>query len=492
MSPQKKAKESPGSTGGDRIGDLPDEVLHHVLSFLPAQEAVRTCLLARRWRHLWKSATGVRIGEGETDPGSVKDHQEFLDHLLVLRDSAPMETCVLRFSEHSKELIEDAARLNFWFKHALLRKVRFLQLENWEFYDPVPIDELPLVSRHLTRLQLYGISLNNSFLNFSSCPALEHLLFEFCFFECAKISSNSVKRLSITCCSFNATLRVCVDVPSLVSLLLDEFDNRAPVLERMPSLVDAFVRIFFYTKDFCSESNSGDCSHEGCESCYGIKDNKCVLLEGLSNAKTLVLINKQKSFIFRRDLKWCPTFTKLKTLLLNEYWCVPDDYSALACILEHSPVLENLILQIYSEGPEHIMKINGNCSSVDRSAAISAHLEIVEIRCEMIDNFVDEVLKYLSTFNILYVDVAILNSSLLLALIAPMSFAMWTIFNFEEIGIFDDDEDEDEDRDGDDDEDSYEDDDDKDEDEDSYEDDDDEDEDEDSYQEGNEDDNEDA
>jgi hypothetical protein len=105
-------------------------------------------------------------------------------------------------------------------------------------------------------------------------------------------------------------------------------------------------------------------------------------------------------FIFRRDLKWCPTFTKLKTLLLNEYWCVPDDYSALACILEHSPVLENLILQIYSEGPEHIMKINGNCSSVDRSAAISAHLEIVEIRCEMIDNFVDEVLKYLSTFNI--------------------------------------------------------------------------------------------
>ncbi|XP_015615404.1 F-box/LRR-repeat protein At3g59190 isoform X1 [Oryza sativa Japonica Group] len=466
MSPRKKAKESPGSTGGDRIGDLPDEVLHHVLSFLPAQEAVRTCLLARRWRHLWKSATGVRIGEGETDPGSVKDHQEFLDHLLVLRDSVPMETCVLRFSEHSKELIEDAARLNFWFKHALLRKVRFLQLENWEFYDPVPIDELPLVSRHLTRLQLYGISLNDSFLNFSSCPALEHLLFEFCFFECAKISSNSVKRLSITCCSFNATLRVRVDVPSLVSLRLDEFDNRAPVLERMPSLVDAFVRIFFYTKDFCSESNSGDCSHEGCESCYGIKDNKCVLLEGLSNAKTLVLINKQKSFIFRRDLKWCPTFTKLKTLLLNEYWCVPDDYSALACILEHSPVLENLILQIYSEGPEHIMKINGNCSSVDRSAAISAHLEIVEIRCEMIDNFVDEVLKYLSTFNIL--------------------------FNFEEIGIFDDDEDEDEDRDGDDDEDSYEDDDDKDEDEDSYEDDDDEDEDEDSYEEGNEDDNEDA
>uniref|UniRef100_A0A0E0MDL8 F-box domain-containing protein n=1 Tax=Oryza punctata TaxID=4537 RepID=A0A0E0MDL8_ORYPU len=63
MSPRKMAKESSGSTGGDRIGDLPDEVLHHVLSFLPAQEAVRTCLLAPRWLHLWKSATGLRIGE---------------------------------------------------------------------------------------------------------------------------------------------------------------------------------------------------------------------------------------------------------------------------------------------------------------------------------------------------------------------------------------------------------------------------------------------
>ncbi len=54
-------------------------------------------------------------------------------------------------------------------------------------------------------------------------------------------------------------------------------------------------------------------------------------------------------FILKRDLKWCPTFTKLKTLLLNEYWCVPDDFSALSCILQRAPVLGNLILQIYSK-----------------------------------------------------------------------------------------------------------------------------------------------
>jgi hypothetical protein len=49
-------------------------------------------------------------------------------------------------------------------------------------------------------------------------------------------------------------------------------------------------------------------------------------------------------FIFKKDLRWCPIFSKLKTLLLDDYWCVPDDFRALVCVLEHSPVLEELTL----------------------------------------------------------------------------------------------------------------------------------------------------
>ncbi|KAF0894661.1 hypothetical protein E2562_001954, partial [Oryza meyeriana var. granulata] len=337
MSPRKMTKESSCSAGGDRIGVLPDEVLHHVLSFLPAQEAVQTCLLARRWLHLWKSTTGLRIGEGENYPGSVKDHQEFLDRLLLLHDGAPLDTCVLRFDEYDDE--GDTARVNLWFQAC------------------------------------------------SSPQVCQDLIY-------------SVERLSVTGSKFSVTLRIHIDVPSIVSLRLDHFYLRTPVLEGMPSLVDALVRILNCTEDFCFQSDSGDCGRVGCESCYGIKDNNCVLLEGLSQAKTLVLINEYRSFIFKRDLKWCPTFTKLKTLLLNEYWCVPDDFSALACILEHALVLENLILHLYSEGPKHAMKIKGNCHPMDRSAAISGHLEKVEIRCEAVDKRVLKVLKHLSTFNI--------------------------------------------------------------------------------------------
>ncbi|RCV37540.1 hypothetical protein SETIT_8G071700v2 [Setaria italica] len=59
----------------------------------------------------------------------------------------------------------------------------------------------------------------------------------------------------------------------------------------------------------------------------------------------LLLRREPNLVIFHRDLRWCPTFSKLKTLLLNE-WCVAIDVHALVSILKHSPVLEKLILQL--------------------------------------------------------------------------------------------------------------------------------------------------
>ncbi|TVU26426.1 hypothetical protein EJB05_28973, partial [Eragrostis curvula] len=105
-------------------------------------------------------------------------------------------------------------------------------------------------------------------------------------------------------------------------------------------------------------------------------------------------------FIFKTDLRWCPTFSMLKTLLLNDYWCVIDDHRALACILEHSPVLEKLTLQLFSKGPDHKMEMKGTISSTKRSSAISEHLKIVEIKCKLVDRRVSKVLKFLRTFNI--------------------------------------------------------------------------------------------
>ncbi|XP_066339531.1 uncharacterized protein [Miscanthus floridulus] len=172
----------------------------------------------------------------------------------------------------------------------------------------------------------------------------------------------------------------------------------------MPSLVDAIVRVIHDSADCCTYSDYGDCGFEVCEDCYGDKheNDNCVLLEGLSEAKSLALVAETKTFIFTRDLKRCPTFNKLKTLLLNEYWCLAPGFSALTCILKHTPVLEKLTLQLFLKGHKHEVEMKGRYISMQKSAAISEYLKTVEVKCKAVSPNVVKVLKFLCTFGIYF------------------------------------------------------------------------------------------
>ncbi|KAM0900101.1 hypothetical protein ACQ4PT_020824 [Festuca glaucescens] len=408
MPPPQEGKRAAVASGGDIIGTLQDDLLKHILSFLPAQQAVRTCVLARRWRHLWKTATGLRITGGhELELTPVHDLREFVNHLLLLRAGVPIDTCEFRFDVVSDD---NVPRVSLWIRHVILCQVRLLRLNvsresqdcrlGLYFY----VDSLPLASRHLTRLELIDAGLNDSFLDFAGCPALKELIIinGFCV-HVSKISSRSLKRLAIIDSSFNQHIRTRICVPSLVSLRLEDNWDRTPVLESMPLLMDAFVRFIKESVDRCFYSDSWDCHNEHCQGCYdlqGVSSDECVILKGLSEAENLTLIDEHDMFIFRRDLTWCRTFSKLKVLILNEYWCVPTDFHALACILEHSPVLEILTLHFFSKGPEHKVEIKGCCNAVESSAAISEHLKTVEVKCNSVDAEVLKILKFLGTLNI--------------------------------------------------------------------------------------------
>ncbi|XP_066337257.1 putative F-box/LRR-repeat protein At3g28410 isoform X2 [Miscanthus floridulus] len=333
MPPSKRAKLDGAAlpdAGGDRISALPDDALHHVLAFLPAEDAVRTCVLARRWRHLWKSATGLRIGFGHGDtPPFVDSLRHFVNHLLLLRkrDSCLL-TCELRLGPRVYWLVEERNNLNLWIRHVVDREVRMLRLEIHDFYYGFHLDNLPLVSQHLKTLALIGVCLN-SLCNFSNCPNLEHLVIaESYIYEAPQISSKSLKHLSINDCYFGYKgSHTLICTPNLVSLRLDGHFASVPVLGSMPSLKEAFARDHIW-----------DCGSEDCFSCNGfIPDesdykNKCFLLQGLSEAENLTLMCDYNGVVFRRDLEWCPTFNNLRTLLLNEWWCLDPDFYGLNLI----------------------------------------------------------------------------------------------------------------------------------------------------------------
>nr|XP_025876912.1 MEIOTIC F-BOX protein MOF-like [Oryza sativa Japonica Group] len=107
MSPKSKKAAVEGGGGGDHIGALPDALLWHVLSFLQSKEVVRTCVLARRWRHLWKSVPVLRV------TGADEAIHKFMDHLQLLRDRSPLEACVFAFCLYSKH---DAPFANLWIR----------------------------------------------------------------------------------------------------------------------------------------------------------------------------------------------------------------------------------------------------------------------------------------------------------------------------------------------------------------------------------------
>ncbi|CAN1266862.1 Putative F-box protein At5g38390 [Linum perenne] len=67
----------------DRLSDLPDSILQHVLSFLDTKSLVQTCILSRRWRCVWKHVDVLTFSKS-----SFRDDLKFeqhVDRVLALR-----------------------------------------------------------------------------------------------------------------------------------------------------------------------------------------------------------------------------------------------------------------------------------------------------------------------------------------------------------------------------------------------------------------------
>nr|CAB3491021.1 unnamed protein product [Digitaria exilis] len=105
----------------------------------------------------------------------------------------------------------------------------------------------------------------------------------------------------------------------------------------------------------------------------------------------------RRGYVFNRDLEWCPTFSKLKTLVLG-YWFVSTDLSALIWFLRHAPLLEKLTLK-YLKVDNNPTKMEVNDKALEQPIAAS-HLQIVEIKCKCVDGIVLEILEVLNDIGV--------------------------------------------------------------------------------------------
>lgn len=108
----------------DRISNLPDAVLQHILTLLETKDAVKTSTLSKRWQYLWMSITDLVFMEDGPDKRKKRvQFMNFVERVLVLRDSSDLTLFVL-----SCDVLNDASRINAWISAAVMHKVQVLSI----------------------------------------------------------------------------------------------------------------------------------------------------------------------------------------------------------------------------------------------------------------------------------------------------------------------------------------------------------------------------
>ncbi|KAF6158575.1 hypothetical protein GIB67_040089 [Kingdonia uniflora] len=96
---KKRSTRKNNGNGENRISDLPDTVLHNILSMLPTKYAVRTTVLSMRWKHMWTSVDNLELCD------------EMLCNVVYIK----------KFSLSCKGC--NASRVNAWISAAVSRKI---------------------------------------------------------------------------------------------------------------------------------------------------------------------------------------------------------------------------------------------------------------------------------------------------------------------------------------------------------------------------------
>lgn len=108
----------------DWIGNLPNEIIQHILSLLPTKDAVKTSVLSRRWHSQWMFVRNLDFAEFPPNMNQKRKlFMDFVDRVIAIRKPLDLNIFALVC-----EVFTDASRINSWVCAAVKHNVQHLLL----------------------------------------------------------------------------------------------------------------------------------------------------------------------------------------------------------------------------------------------------------------------------------------------------------------------------------------------------------------------------
>ncbi|RZC59443.1 hypothetical protein C5167_006735 [Papaver somniferum] len=276
--------------GDDRISELPDSLIHLMISFLPIKNVVRTAVLSRRWKNLWlsfpfldfskwKSPTVMEDDEEEEEAVVLETEKfmNFLDRLMILRNMSYIHkfclTCDNEYFDENraKEWITTVVKCNV--EELIVSMYFSLDIVSAELFTCGSLTKLVIELPETTEAELKlpeSVSLPRVkilelsgfiFLDemstqqlFSNCPVLEALSFYYCAWDGINTISILAPRLKSFILVGATTskmefVKLKIDAPNLKFI---RYHDSAPVefvTGSFPSLVGAGICLCYSNDD---------------------------------------------------------------------------------------------------------------------------------------------------------------------------------------------------------------------------------------------------
>lgn len=404
----------------DRFSNLPDALVTYILSFLPIKEAVKTCILSKRWKLSWTSVSKLEFIERDLMPTRLQKNRKkgakwfkkLVDGVLRARDSSSIKVFKISVSVGiswdrtligsscirswiSKAIMHSVEELDLYFPGSqsialpqplyTCERLRVLRLEG-PFNVNVP--DVVCLKNLKTLCLAYAISFDDIDLNkiLSTCE-----LEELCLKRCWKvhgwmscICSPSLKYLSLSdWLRGDVECSVVVDTPQLkyIDLSITYGLRKSYTLKRLPCLHEADI---------------------GIDSALNI-DVLIKLFQSISNVEILAFSPLYRDVLDSDHYQKLPVFYNVKRLDIE---LGIDSLKHMPYLLERLPNLETLVLEFsntYYEWHEP--------DNIAQCLCLSSHLKKVVIEAFKGSDIEMHAVEYLLKNGMVLDDITIYSSS---------------------------------------------------------------------------------